>query len=77
MIIALLVYLFFYFTYVKFLQKRVVGKVHTEVPSKRMRDVVDYIPAHRLVLFGYHFASIADADPICQLQKRDKIFEFR
>ncbi|HHD82567.1 MAG TPA: carbon starvation protein A [Bacteroidetes bacterium] len=63
-IFALSIYLIFYFTYGKFLQKRIVGETEIEVPSKRMNDGVDYIPAHRLVLFGHHFASIAGAGPI-------------
>lgn len=33
-------------------------------PAKKLRDGIDYEPAHPLVLFGHHFASIAGAGPI-------------
>ncbi len=33
-------------------------------PAHTMRDGVDYLPTHPMVLFGHHFASIAGAGPI-------------
>jgi carbon starvation protein len=62
---ALVLYLVFYFTYGKSLQKNLL-KSHEapEAPSKRLADGVDYVPASKYVLFGHHFASIAGAGPI-------------
>ncbi|MCL1857279.1 MAG: carbon starvation protein A [Kiritimatiellaeota bacterium] len=33
-------------------------------PAHTKRDGVDFVPTHRIVLFGHHFASIAGAGPI-------------
>ena len=64
-LIGLLLYLILYFTYGKKLEKDVVkASDAVDVPSKRLYDGVDYIPARKEVLFGHHFASIAGAAPI-------------
>ncbi len=64
-IIGFLLYLFFYFTYGKKLEREVVkASDDTDAPSKRIFDGVDYVPARKEVLFGHHFASIAGAAPI-------------
>ncbi|MCF8039808.1 MAG: carbon starvation protein A, partial [Desulfohalobiaceae bacterium] len=64
-VIGFLLYMFFYFTYGKKLERDVVkASDSNEAPSKRIFDGVDYIPARREVLFGHHFASIAGAAPI-------------
>lgn len=63
-IVGLVVYIVFYKTYGKFLSKSVVGISDREVPSKRLNDNVDFVPANKFVLFGHHFASIAGAAPI-------------
>ncbi len=64
-IIGFLLYLLFYFTYGKKLEREVVKASDTsEAPSKRIFDGVDYVPARKEVLFGHHFASIAGAAPI-------------
>ena len=62
---ALVLYLVFYFTYGKSLQRNLL-KSHEapDAPSKRLADGVDYVPASKYVLFGHHFASIAGAGPI-------------
>jgi carbon starvation protein len=62
---SLVLYLVFYFTYGKSLQKNLL-KSHQapDAPSKRLADGVDYVPASKYVLFGHHFASIAGAGPI-------------
>ena len=62
---SLVLYLVFYFTYGKSLQKNLL-KSHEapDAPSKRLADGVDYVPASKYVLFGHHFASIAGAGPI-------------
>ncbi len=62
---GLLVYLAGYLFYARYLGKRVLlldGDV--PLPSKTMRDGVDYLPTNKYVLFGHHFASIAGAAPI-------------
>ncbi|WP_027370226.1 carbon starvation CstA family protein [Desulfovermiculus halophilus] len=64
-VLGFLLYIFFYFTYGKKLEREVVKATdETEAPSKRIYDGVDFIPARREVLFGHHFASIAGAAPI-------------
>jgi carbon starvation protein len=64
-VLGFLLYMFFYFTYGKKLEREVVkASDETEAPSKRIYDGVDFIPARREVLFGHHFASIAGAAPI-------------
>lgn len=64
-VIGFLLYMFFYFTYGKKLERDVVkASDSNEAPSKRIFDGVDYIPARKEVLFGHHFASIAGAAPI-------------
>ncbi len=63
-IIGLIIYIVFYKAYGGFLRNSIVGKSDKEVPSKRLFDNVDYVPANKYVLFGHHFASIAGAAPI-------------
>ncbi|MCI4463647.1 MAG: carbon starvation protein A [Caldisericum sp.] len=64
-LIGAIFYLFFYFTYGKNLERNVVkADPNRETPAVRLRDNVDYVPAHKFVLFGHHFASIAGAGPI-------------
>jgi carbon starvation protein len=64
-LIGLLLYLILYFAYGKKLEKDVVkASDKVDVPSKRLYDGIDYIPARKEVLFGHHFASIAGAAPI-------------
>lgn len=55
---------FSYFTYGAFLQKNFHIDDLRPTPSQTMGDGVDYVPAHRAVLFGHHFSSIAGAGPI-------------
>jgi len=59
-----LIYITVYFTYGKYLRDRMVKISDVDVPSKRLYDGVDFIPANKYVLFGHHFASIAGAAPI-------------
>ncbi|MDP7161942.1 MAG: carbon starvation CstA family protein, partial [Phycisphaerae bacterium] len=35
-----------------------------EVPSRQLRDDVDFVPTRRGVIFGHHFTSIAGTGPI-------------
>ncbi len=62
---ALIIYLVFYFTHGKYLEKRVFrADPSRETPARRLYDGVDYVPANKYVLYGHHFASIAGAGPI-------------
>jgi carbon starvation protein len=64
-IIGFILYMGLYFTYGKKIERDVVkASDEIEAPSKRLYDGIDYVPAHRMVLFGHHFASIAGAGPI-------------
>ena len=62
--VGALIYITVYFTYDKYLRNRMVKNSDVDVPSKRLYDGVDFIPANKYVLFGHHFASIAGAAPI-------------
>jgi carbon starvation protein len=64
-VLALLVYIVFYRTYGKSLERGVVKADPSKpTPAHKFRDEVDFIPARRSVLFGHHFASIAGVSPI-------------
>jgi carbon starvation protein len=64
-IIGFLIYVGLYFTYGKKIERDVVkASDEIQTPSQRLYDGVDYIPAHRAVLFGHHFSSIAGAGPL-------------
>lgn len=59
-LIALGLYILFYFTYGKHLEENIVkADEDKDTPAQRLFDNVDYIPANKYVLFGHHFASIA------------------
>ncbi|MFA4640148.1 carbon starvation CstA family protein [Pyrococcus kukulkanii] len=63
--LAGLIYVTLYHTYGKALQNKVVkADPNRPTPAHRLYDGVDYVPAHPLVLYGHHFASIAGAGPI-------------
>ena len=64
-ILGLVIYIIFYFTHGKYLEKQ-VAKVDPsrKTPAERLYDGVDYVPANKYVLYGHHFASIAGAGPI-------------
>ena len=51
--------------YSKFIAEKIYRLDPTfETPSHAMRDDVDYIPTHRVVLWGHHFTAVAGAAPI-------------
>ena len=64
--IGFIIYVFFYHTYGKALERDVVRADDSNpTPAHRLYDGVDYVPAaNKWVLFGHHFASIAGAAPI-------------
>ena len=62
---AAIIYVAMYFTYGKSLQSKVVkADPNRPTPAHKLYDGVDYVPAHPVVLYGHHFASIAGAGPI-------------
>lgn len=64
-LLALAIYVVFYFTYGKKIRDNVLKSDKApDAPSKRLEDGVDYVPTSKYVLFGHHFASIAGAGPI-------------
>ncbi len=64
-LVGALIYVGLYMTYGKSLQNKVVrADPNRPTPAHKFYDGVDYVPAHPLVLYGHHFASIAGAGPI-------------
>ena len=54
-----------YNTYGRWLSQRIFRTDPAAlVPSRELRDDVDYVPTNRHVLFGHHFTSIAGTGPI-------------
>ena len=54
-----------YHTYGKWLSKKIFGlDPEAEVPSKQLRDDIDFVPTKKEVIFGHHFTSIAGTGPI-------------
>ena len=54
-----------YRVYSKFIAERIYQLDPNFVtPAHAMRDDVDYIPTHRVVLWGHHFTAVAGAAPI-------------
>jgi len=54
-----------YYVYARFLQKRILNLDPERKTSAHTKsDGIDFVPSHRLVLFGHHFASIAGLGPI-------------
>jgi carbon starvation protein len=64
-IAAVCIYLIAYRFYGLFIANRVLGvNGARETPAYRRNDGLDYVPTHRYVLFGHHFAAIAGAGPL-------------
>lgn len=62
---ALSVYLIAYRFYSRFIADRVLQLNPTRpTPAHTMSDGLDYVPTHKWVLFGHHFAAIAGAGPL-------------
>ncbi len=54
-----------YHTYGRWLARKVFAlDPQADVPSKQLRDDVDYCPSKKDVVFGHHFTSIAGTGPI-------------
>lgn len=61
---ALLSLVIAYFTYGRFIEKKLGVDADRKTPAHTQPDGVDYVPAKAPVLLGHHFASIAGAAPI-------------
>ncbi len=58
-------YIVAYHTYGRFLARRVFRlDADAPVPSRQLRDDVDFVPTRKEVIFGHHFTSIAGTGPI-------------
>ncbi|MDB4733641.1 carbon starvation protein A, partial [Planctomicrobium sp.] len=54
-----------YHTYGRWLATKIFNlDPEAEVPSKQLRDDVDFVPTKKSVIFGHHFTSIAGTGPI-------------
>jgi carbon starvation protein len=62
--VSVVVFTFAFFTYGKFLDKHFDIDRSRPTPSHTDYDGVDRVPAHRAVLLGHHFSSIAGAGPV-------------
>lgn len=64
-IAAVCVYLIAYRFYSHFIATRVLQlDARRMTPAIKHNDGLDYVPTHRFVLFGHHFAAIAGAGPL-------------
>jgi len=63
-LVCAILFLAAFFTYGRFLERRLGIDNNRPTPSHTDYDGVDRVPAHPAVLFGHHFSSIAGAGPI-------------
>jgi len=63
-IVAVTFFVIAYFTYGRFLERRLGVDDARPTPSHTHYDGVDWTPARPAILFGHHFSSIAGAGPI-------------
>jgi carbon starvation protein CstA len=62
---ALSVYAIAYRFYGKFIGRRALGLDDSRLtPADRHKDGLDFVPTHRWVVYGHHFAAIAGAGPL-------------
>lgn len=64
MLIAGIIFIIAYFTYGKYLDKKLQVDPNRKTPAIEMADGVDYVAARKPVLLGHHFATIAGGGPI-------------
>ena len=58
-------YILGYRFYARWIETRVfVADVNRATPAERLNNGRDYLPTHRWVVFGHHFAAIAGAGPL-------------
>jgi len=64
-IICFAFYAFGYLVYSRFIATKIFElRADHPTPAHTMEDGVDYVPTHRLVLFGHHYASITGLSPM-------------
>jgi carbon starvation protein len=64
-LLAFFGYLVAYHTYGRWLARRIFGlDPDAPVPSRQLRDDVDFVPTRKEIIFGHHFTSIAGTGPI-------------
>lgn len=62
---AVCTYILGYRLYAKWIETRLLLADHDRAtPAERLNDGRDFIPTHRAVVFGHHFAAIAGAGPL-------------
>ncbi|NQT38188.1 MAG: carbon starvation protein A, partial [Planctomycetes bacterium] len=62
---AFVAYIVAYHTYGRWLSRRIFKlDPAAPVPSRQLRDDVDFVPTRKEVIFGHHFTSIAGTGPI-------------
>lgn len=62
---AVSIYTIAYRFYARFLAHKIMGLDDRRLtPAERHNDGLDYVPTHKWVLFGHHFAAIAGAGPL-------------
>lgn len=64
LVVSIFLLVLAYFTYGRFLEKRYDVEADRPTPSHTDYDGVDRVPAHKAVLLGHHFSSIAGAGPV-------------
>jgi len=62
--VSVVIFAFAFFTYGRFLDRHYDIDQSRPTPSHTDYDGVDRVPAHRAVLLGHHFSSIAGAGPV-------------
>ena len=54
-----------YLFYARYLSRKLFGlRADAPTPAHELEDGVDYVPSHRVVLFGHHYASITGLSPM-------------
>lgn len=64
MVVSAIIFIVAYFTYGKYLDKKLQVDPNRKTPAYEMADGVDYVAAKKPVLLGHHFATIAGGGPI-------------
>jgi carbon starvation protein len=64
LVVSAVLFLLAYFIYGRFLDRRYDIDNNRPTPSHTDYDGVDRVPAHRAILLGHHFSSIAGAGPV-------------
>ncbi len=64
MLICGFIFILSYFTYGKYLDKKLGIDPNRKTPAVEMADGIDYVATRRPVLLGHHFATIAGGGPI-------------